>query len=160
MIRKILWAVFIVGVPFFIIYGFATIDRRSDEDKIRSAVLLASNAAAHKNLGGTLEVVSQNYKDGEMLNYDRMRAVLAQVFYSDVNYNLKVKIKKITVGDKSSSADLHAIVTYSKGTIIPYDRDVRLIFEKEKAHHLLFFPVSVWRVTKAENLGLGPLNEF
>ncbi len=134
-------------------YAFLTVDRRGDEEQLRSLVESAATAVQDRSIGGAIGCVSRSYKDDNGLNYDRLRLLAAQAMRMEERYTARAEIRNLSIDGAKATVDIHASVIPAGGGKL-YDRDVTLILRKEPARHMLVAPVKVWRVVSTKNLGL------
>lgn len=138
----------------YAIYGFATVERRSDEAQIQGLFVNAADAVQKRNLNGALSCLSKDYKDDQGRNYDAIRLLAVNIMKNgEVNYTVDAKPGKVVVsGDE---ATLQARVK-AKGTKseFEYEREMTLHLTRENGRHAWFLPAKVWRVTNIENLGI------
>ncbi len=155
MFRTLLWLTFIVIVAVYGVVAMATVDRRTDEARVRSLVADTVASIQKRDLGGTIACVSPNYKDDAGLNYDRLRMLTAQSLRIETQYTASAKIASLEVRENEATIVLSAAVKAVGGSDL-YRRDLTLHLSKEPSRHMGIIPTRVWRVIKVDNLGLSP----
>lgn len=152
--RTIIWVTSAVLAAAYVIFAYATVDRRDDQTRVNDLFVRASSALEKRDLGGTICYVSENYKDPSGTNYDQLRAILAQALRTEQNYAIEYTIKETRIVSDSASASLRVTVRSKNNNTILYRRDLNLTLTKESGRHALIIPATFWRVTSVDNLGL------
>ncbi|MCE5200204.1 MAG: hypothetical protein ABFD54_11965 [Armatimonadota bacterium] len=152
--RTAIWILALALVGGYLIYGLATVDRRDDESQIKSMITDTVTAIQKRDLGGTIQCVSKDYKDSSGTNYDRLRVLVAQAFRMDTEYTASVKEGKLTIKGDRATVTLNASVKDAKSGMPIYARNLTLNLRKEDGHHAMVIPTKMWRVTSVDNLGL------
>jgi hypothetical protein len=151
---RMLWSVSLaIALACYGLFAYLTLDRRSDEVKIRSLIEDTVAAIGKRDLGGTMRCVSENYRDAEELNRDRLRMLVAQAFRAEPEYTASADVRTLSVEGDSAVVFLRAVVKSRLGESI-YNRELVLSFRRESGRHALIVPTKVWRVVSAQNLGL------
>jgi hypothetical protein len=68
--------IFLVIITLLVGYGIwaiATVDRRADDVRITSILNDTAASVSRRDVGGTVDSISENYKDDNGMNYDRLR---------------------------------------------------------------------------------------
>jgi hypothetical protein len=153
MMRAHLYMALAAVAAIYGIYAVATIDRRPDEQRIRSMVQSAAESIEKRDLSGVISCVSRNYEDEAGLNYDRLRVLAAQALRDEARFTASAEIRSLKVAGEKAVVELHAVIKGADGGEV-YDRDVTLLLDKEPTRHMLVAPTKVWRVVSTRNLGI------
>lgn len=159
IVRTGIWIVIAAILAGYVIHGYATLDRSDDRTQITSLIANAAKAAQSHNLGGAISCISINYKDESGMNYDRLRALAAQAMKNEPKLNVNAEVQGLQIKDDTSTLNLHLLIKRSGGESI-FARNMTLVLKKENARHALVIPTKVWKITKAEGLGLNPTDAF
>lgn len=141
-----------IALACYGLFAYVTLDRRGDEAKIESVVKDTVDALNKRDLGGTLRCLSQDYKDDEGLNRDRLSVLVAQALRSQPNFIASAELVSIDLHGGRATVTLRALVMGKLGDVI-YNRKLVLDFRKEDGRHALIMPTKVWRVVSVQNLG-------
>lgn len=151
---RVVWVVtLIAAVATYLVFAWATVDRRTDEVRIESLITDIETAVNKRDLSGTMRWVSKEYKDEDGLNRERLRMIVAQGFRVDKDYAAVGSIQELSVAGTHATAKLHALVTSESGEKL-YDRYVILTLRQEPTRHALLFPAKAWRIVSVSNLAL------
>jgi len=154
--RKVIWVTLAVLVLGYGVFALATLDRRADDEQIRSLFVQAADAVAKRDTGGALSLVSADYKDASGLNYDRLRLLTAQALHSEQKFTVDYKLANITISGDTATAGVDLTVNGGDPGRTIYKRLLTVTLHKENIRHALIIPTKVWHVTSIENLGLSP----
>lgn len=143
-----------LSVALYGLYAYLTVDRRGDEERIRSLIENAVHALNERDLGGAMRNVSENYRDSENLNRDRLRMLAAQALRSERPFAVYADVGELSVFDDSATVKVTATVKDAVGRSI-YNRDLELTLKREDARHAGLLPAKLWRVVNIQNLGIG-----
>ncbi|MDH7600867.1 MAG: hypothetical protein QHI38_01815 [Armatimonadota bacterium] len=156
MRRIILLGVLVVSAAAYLIWGFATLDRRSDEVQIRSLIDFAQESIRDRNVQALMSCISRDYKDDEGLNYDRARLLAVQVFQIERPYDVTARIRSIKVLGKRAELQVEGEAQFLDDGEV-YKRHLVVHLRKERVRHLWLIPTRVWKIIKVEGLGLDSL---
>lgn len=157
--RTYAWAGLVGLVLGYGIYGLATVDRRTDEQRILALIESTARAVENHDLSGTISAVSRQYKDESGFNYDRLRVLAAQAMRSEVSYRVRVEPGPVGVVADTATVSVRATVTREDGGVI-YDRTIDLELTRENAWRAVLIPTRTWRVTSSRNLGANALQNW
>lgn len=152
--RLAYWIALAALVAAYMVYAAVTVDRRSDEVRIRALIQDAAAAVEKRDLSRAMGAVSRDYRDESGLNYDRLRALAAQALREDAGYRVAASISSVSIEGESASVQMHATVRSAASEFPIYDSDLTLLLRKEPTLHARMLPTRVWRVVSIGNLGL------
>lgn len=151
---RVIWSVTLaVALASYTLFAYVTVDRRGDEAKIKSLIDRTVVAVNKRDIGGAMRCVSENYKDAEGLNRDRLRVLCAQAFRSEPEFTATAEVDSSSVQATEATVSLRAFVKTRKNESV-YDHRLVLTLRQEPARHMLLVPTKVWRVVSVDNLGL------
>jgi hypothetical protein len=151
---RVLWSVTLaVAVASYTLFAYVTVDRRGDEAKIKSLLDRTVVAVNKRDIGGAMRCISENYKDSENLNRDRLRVLCAQAFRAEPEFSATAEVSSSSVQGTEATVALRALVKTKNQEAI-YDRRLVLTLRQESARHMWLIPTKVWRVVSVDNLGL------
>lgn len=157
--RIYVWAGVVGLMLVYGIYGIATVDRRTDEQRILSLIDSTARAVENHDLSGTISAVSRQYKDESGFSYDRLRVLAAQGMRSETSYKVRVEPGPVGVVADTATVQVCATVIREDGGIV-YDRTIDLELKRENAWRALLIPTKTWRVTSSQNLGANALQNW
>jgi hypothetical protein len=153
--RKIILLAVLVMALGYVVFAWATVDRRSDAMRISSMIQAAARAVPRRDLNTIISCLSSHYTDDQGLNYDTLRMFLARALWDkDQRYKCQVRIQKLTITGDNAEAEIHATVTSINSGDKVYDRTLTLVFMLEKGRHAVIWPIRIWRVTGSRNAAL------
>ena len=155
--RKIVWIVLITLAAVYTTYALVTLDRRSDEAQIAALVASGTKAVGERDLSTAMSCISKKYKDKSGMNYERLRAVIAQTLQAENDYTVNTTTQNVELNGDKVIVEVHVDVKSKNDGSSMYDRNLTINMHKESARHALILPVKVWRVTSFTNLGLNAL---
>lgn len=152
MMRAIIWAILTSLVAGYVIFAYATVDRRDDQARLTSLFADAAVAIQKRDIGKTIACVSENYKDPSGTNYNKLRMLTAQALRVDQEFKVEYSIKKINITGDNATADVNLTLRGNSGSPI-YKRDLMITLAKENGRHALIMPATFWRITSVDNIG-------
>ena len=142
------------------IYGFATVERRSDQEQIHSLFTNAVDAVQKRDFNGAISCLSKEYKDSSGRNYDQIRLTAANIIRNhDINYTVNAKSEKIMVTGDTATIRARVKAWGSKNEF-EYEHEQTLHLTRENGRHAWFLPAKVWKVTGIDNLGIDFGNDW
>ncbi len=155
--KRILLLIILVSIATYLIWGFATLDRRPDKVQVRSLINAVEEAIRDRNLQALMSCISRNYRDDEGINYDRARLLAMEAFQIERPYDVKAKIVSMKVSGMLAELQIDAQAEFLDDGEV-YKRNLVVHLRKERARHALLIPKRIWKVTKVEGLGLYSLD--
>jgi len=152
--RNVIGLVVAVLVLGYVVFAWATVDRRGDEVRIAAMIQRAARAVQARQVGTIISCVSQDYRDDSELNRDGLRLLLTQALWDEPRYKCRARIEKLTVTGDTAEAQVHATVTSLDSGDTIYNRTVTLLFLREDGRHALIMPVKIWRAIGSRNAAL------
>ncbi len=130
---------------------FATRPRGTDEEQIRELLERARMAAARKDIGLALSVLSEDYR-GEGGSRNELRLLLLQAFRDIHEIRADVDVTSLRVTGDTAAADVIARVRLRTqgGTATDFETAATLRFQREEHRRLLIYPVREWRLLEAD----------
>jgi len=128
---------------------FATRPRGTDEEQIRRLLEQARSAAASKNLGLALSVLSEEYR-GEGGSKNEVRLLLLQAF-RDIPIRADFELTSLSISGDSAAAEalVRVRLRSQDGTATDLETSATLRFQREDHRRLLIYPVREWRLVEA-----------
>lgn len=151
--RTTIWLVILGIIGVYTVFAFATVDRSSDQAKVDAVITRGVTATEDRNLTGLISCVSADYKDEAGLNYDRLRAVLAQAMSGEGKYAVTTSEQTTQIDGDKATVKLRVMLKRTGGSTF-YDQNITLLLAKESGYHMLIAPAKTWRVVGSANLGL------
>ncbi len=137
------------------IWAAATEDHGSDQVQVSSLVQDTAASVERRDLTGTVAGISQDYRDDNGLDYDRLRTLIAQAYRNVGPYQAHVTIEHVGVDGDRAEVVVHAVITGG----YTYDRHVTIDLRKEKSMRALVIPTTEWRIVGTQGLGMS-LEQF
>jgi hypothetical protein len=130
------------------------------ETLIRNALRQAEEAARNRDVGGVMDIVSDDYKDASGFNKARLRLILARSFQQAGNmgmgYDVRVSVPQVVFDERKAGQALAtttvAAVETGSGENLWGGQPVTLVFRRERVRRWLLFSEDRWRVTSIVNL--------
>jgi len=143
--KSIALLVLIILIPITIYFLWLT-----DESRIKKLFKEGSQAIEKKDIDGVMSKVSFNYRDEYGLTYLYIKEYMKRFFHQVSDVKIEYENLKITISDKSATADMDVRVIATIGNDtgyilgdLPRPVHVRFILEKEKVK---------WLILKTEGL--------
>jgi hypothetical protein len=119
-----------------------------DDVQIQNQISTAVDAANSKNARGITSIISDDYQDNEANNAYRMKTLLGQAMSNIPQIQVTTSpAKTIVTGSNAVSTDY---ITVNVDGGIAFSQFVKLHWQKEPTHRLLFIPDQTWRVVDAD----------
>jgi len=154
--RTILSVSLAIALAGYVIFAWLTVDRRGDDARIRSLFADTVVAVNKRDLGGAMRWVSEEYKDENGLNHDRLRMLVAQGLRVEKDFTASGELLSLNVQGDEAKATVHALVKDESGETL-YDRNLSVSLRKESGRHAWFVSTTVWRVVSVRYLDLEQL---
>jgi hypothetical protein len=129
---------------------FATRPRGTDEEQIRRLLEQARSAAASKNLGLALSVLSEEYR-GEGGSKNEVRLLLLQALRDIPGIRADFELTSLSISGDSAAAEalVRVRLRSQDGTATDLETSATLRFQREDHRRLLIYPVREWRLVEA-----------
>lgn len=152
-IKKIAFLVLAAAVVAFMIYAYATTDKRTDEQLVAAFVKEGEEAVNDRDFSKVMDMVSEDFKADDM-NKARFRVLVAQAFRGDSN--LSVEATPISTVIRGDTANLKVKVSAIQWNLqsTPVEREISVTLAKETGKRLLLLPTVKWRCTGTDSLVL------
>ncbi len=123
-----------------------------DAVQIQAQLTAAQDAAARRDAGGVLRIISGRYRDSH-LNGDQLRLLLFRALRDSGPIDVTVSTPQIHVEGESADSTSTITVRSRDNSQTAFNKAVTLHWRREEGHRLLVFPTHVWRVVGADYEG-------
>lgn len=121
----------------------------SDEAQISGRLEAARAAGERHDVGGVMEIVSQNYHDANVPSPVQLRFLLNKVQGSEpVKITQSLPVISVS-GDAATSTSHLQVISSANGRVL-FSHDIVAQWKREDANRYLIIPTKVWRITSAD----------